>query len=91
LTTDIPVRAAVTLSQPGRPRATSSAGGRDGDTLRQVFTPDAIHDDTVAGGFRGGIEEKIAFLKQALGKVVISQHIVSTTPSTATTRRRRRR
>jgi ketosteroid isomerase-like protein len=52
---------------------------RDWDMLRQVSTPDAIHDDTVAGGFRGGIEEKIEFLEKALAKVLISQHIVSTT------------
>jgi ketosteroid isomerase-like protein len=26
---------------------------RDWDALRQVFTEDAIHDDSVAGGFRG--------------------------------------
>jgi ketosteroid isomerase-like protein len=52
---------------------------RNWDALREVFTPDAIHDDTVAGGFRGGVEVKIEFLKQALGKVLISQHIVSTT------------
>jgi SnoaL-like domain len=52
---------------------------RDWDTLRQVFAPDAVHDDTVAGGFRGAVEDKIAFLRSALDKVLISQHIVSTT------------
>jgi ketosteroid isomerase-like protein len=51
---------------------------RDWDTLRQVFTEDAIHDDSVAGGFRGGVDEKIQFLKRALDKVRIIQHNVST-------------
>jgi ketosteroid isomerase-like protein len=51
---------------------------RDWETLRQVFTEDAIHDDSVAGGFRGGVEEKIRFLKRALDKVQIIQHNVST-------------
>lgn len=52
---------------------------RDWDAFRQVFTDDGIHDDTAAGGFRGGVEEKVEFLKQALGKVKLSHHIVSTT------------
>jgi 3-phenylpropionate/cinnamic acid dioxygenase small subunit len=51
----------------------------DWDSFRGVFTEDAIHDDTVAGGFRGGVDAKIEFLQHALSKVLISQHIVSTT------------
>jgi hypothetical protein len=51
---------------------------RDWDAYRNVFTPDAILDDTVTGGIRSGVEEHIAFMKRALSKVLISQHALST-------------
>jgi hypothetical protein len=52
---------------------------RDWNAYREVFTPDAIIDDTKAGGLRSGVEEHIVFMKKALAKILISQHAISTT------------
>jgi hypothetical protein len=49
------------------------------DTYRNIFTSDAIIDDTKAGGLKGGVEEHVTFMKKALSKIVISQHAISTT------------
>jgi hypothetical protein len=51
---------------------------RDWDTYRQLFTADAVIDDTVTGGIRSGVEEHVAYLRKALSKVVMSQHAIST-------------
>jgi SnoaL-like domain len=51
---------------------------RDWDTYRQLFTPDAVIDDTVTGGIRSGVEEHIVYLRKALSKVRMSQHAIST-------------
>ena len=48
------------------------------DTYRQLFTPDAVIDDTVTGGIRSGVEQHIAYMTKALSKVLISQHAIST-------------
>src|SRR5437870_2042632 len=52
---------------------------RDWDAYRQVFTPDAVIDDTVTGGVRSGVEKHVEFMKKALAKILISQHAISTT------------
>jgi SnoaL-like domain len=51
---------------------------RDWTAYRNIFTPDAILDDTVTGGIRSGVEEHVAFMKRALSKILISQHAIST-------------
>jgi SnoaL-like domain len=51
---------------------------RDWDTYRQLFTPDAVIDDTVSGGIKSGVEEHIAYMRKALSNVLISQHAIST-------------
>jgi hypothetical protein len=51
---------------------------RDWEAYRNVFTPDAVLDDTVTGGIRSGVEEHVAFMKRALSKILISQHAIST-------------
>ena len=51
---------------------------RDWDRYRELFTPDAVIDDTVTGGIKSGVEEHIAYMKKALSKVLISQHAIST-------------
>jgi ketosteroid isomerase-like protein len=51
---------------------------RDWDAYREVFTADAVIDDTVTGGVRSGVEEHIGYMKNALSKVLISQHAIST-------------
>jgi hypothetical protein len=51
---------------------------RDWDAYRKIFTPDAVLDDTVTGGVRSGVEEHVAYLKNALSKILISQHGIST-------------
>ena len=51
---------------------------RDWDRYRQLFTNDAVIDDTVTGGIKSGVEEHVAYLKRALSKVVMSQHAIST-------------
>lgn len=51
---------------------------RNWDEYRQLFTPDAVIDDSITGGVRSGVEEHIAYMKRALSKVLISQHAIST-------------
>jgi SnoaL-like protein len=51
---------------------------RNWDAYRQLFTSDAVLDDTVTGGVRSGVEEHITYTKKALSKVVMSQHAIST-------------
>ncbi len=51
---------------------------RDWNAYRQLFTHDAVIDDTVTGGVKSGVEEHIAYMKRALSKVLISQHAIST-------------
>ena len=51
---------------------------RDWTAYRRVFTPDAIIDDTVTGGVRGGVEDHIVYLQKALARIAISQHAIST-------------
>jgi hypothetical protein len=45
---------------------------------REVFTPDAVLDDTVTGGVRSGVEDHVLYLKRALSHILISQHDIST-------------
>src|SRR2546423_12829553 len=45
---------------------------RNWNTYRDVFTPDAVIDDSAAGGFRGGVEEHVKFMQKALSKIKIS-------------------
>ena len=52
---------------------------RDWAAYRNAFTPDALIDDTAAGGIRGGVEEHVTFMQKALAKIKISQHAISTT------------
>jgi hypothetical protein len=51
---------------------------REWDVYRGIFTRDAGIDDRVTGGIESGIEEHIQYLSQALSKVVLSQHALST-------------
>lgn len=51
---------------------------RDWNAYRNVFTADAIIDDTVTGGIKSGVEEHVTYLKKALTKITISQHAIST-------------
>jgi SnoaL-like domain len=51
---------------------------RDWDAYRNLFTTDAVLDDTVTGGIRSDVEEHVSFMKKALSKILISQHAVST-------------
>jgi len=51
---------------------------RDWNAYRNVFTADAVIDDTVTGGVRSGLEEHIVYMKQALSKIAMSQHAIST-------------
>jgi hypothetical protein len=51
---------------------------RDWAAYRNLFTPDAILDDTVTGGIRSGVEEHASYLVRALSKIKISQHAIST-------------
>jgi hypothetical protein len=51
---------------------------RNWDAYRQLFTSDAVIDDTVTGGVKSGVEEHIAYMKKALSKVLMSQHAIST-------------
>jgi SnoaL-like domain len=51
---------------------------RDWEAYRNVFTTEAVLDDTVTGGIRSNVEEHVAFMKKALSKILISQHAIST-------------
>ena len=51
---------------------------RDWDAYRRLFAPDAVIDDTVTGGIKSGVEEHVTYLKRALSKVAMSQHVIST-------------
>jgi hypothetical protein len=51
---------------------------RDWTAYRNVFTPDAVIDDTVTGGVRSGVEEHVTYMTRALAKILISQHAIST-------------
>jgi|SRR5579859_143177 len=47
---------------------------RDWDAYRNLFTTDAIIDDSAAGGFKSGVDEHVRFMEKALAKVLIAQH-----------------
>lgn len=51
---------------------------RDWNAYQRLFTPDAVIDDTVTGGVRGGVTDHIDYLRKALSKVLMSQHAIST-------------
>jgi hypothetical protein len=51
---------------------------RDWDAYRDIFTPDAIVDDTVTGGIRSTPEAHVPFMEKALSRIKISQHAIST-------------
>jgi len=51
---------------------------RNWDTYRNIFTPDAVIDDTKTGGIKSSVEDHITYMKKALSKIVLSQHAIST-------------
>jgi hypothetical protein len=51
---------------------------RDWAAYRDVFTPDAVLDDTVTGGIRSGVDDHVVYLTRALSRILISQHDIST-------------
>jgi 3-phenylpropionate/cinnamic acid dioxygenase small subunit len=51
---------------------------RDWNAYRNIFTSDAVLDDTVTGGIRSGVEEHVTYMQRALSKILISQHAIST-------------
>jgi hypothetical protein len=51
---------------------------RDWAAYHNIFTPDAVLDDTVTGGIRSGVEEHVSFMRRALSRILISQHAIST-------------
>ena len=51
---------------------------RDFDDFRNVFTPDAVIDYSVFGGSVGGVEDTIAYLKEAMPMFASFQHMIST-------------
>ncbi len=55
----------------------SALDTKDWDTLRTLFTPDAIVDYTEEGGVRGSIEEAITWLQATLAAFTASQHFVT--------------
>lgn len=48
------------------------------DAYRELFTSDAVIDDTITGGIKSSVEEHIIYMKRALSKVLLSQHAIST-------------
>ena len=55
----------------------SALDTKNWDTLRTLFTPDAIVDYTEEGGVRGNIEEAITWFKTTLEHFTASQHFVT--------------
>lgn len=51
---------------------------RNWDAYQELFTSDAVIDDTVTGGIKSSVAEHITYMKRALSKVVLSQHAIST-------------
>ena len=51
---------------------------RNWDQYRQVFTDDAIIDDTNTGGIKSNVEDHITYMQKALSKILLSQHTIST-------------
>jgi 3-phenylpropionate/cinnamic acid dioxygenase small subunit len=50
---------------------------RDWEGLRSVFTKDAVLDYTVFGGPRGGLDEAVEWLSNALQRVAMTQHLIT--------------
>lgn len=50
---------------------------KDWDTLRTLFTPDAVVDYTEEGGVRGSIDDAIVWFKAMLEPFTASQHFVT--------------
>jgi len=50
---------------------------RDWDLVRTVFTDDAVLDYSVFGGPRGTVDEAVEWLSKTLGKVPMTQHLIS--------------
>ena len=50
---------------------------KDWDTLRTLFTPDAVVDYTEEGGVRGTLEDAIAWFQKMLVAFTASQHFVT--------------
>jgi len=55
----------------------SALDTKDWDTLRTLFTPDAVVDYTDEGGVRGTIDEAIAWFEKMLAAFTASQHFVT--------------
>jgi hypothetical protein len=51
---------------------------RNWDIYRDIFTTDAIIDDTKTGGIKSNVEDHITYMKKALTKILLSQHAIST-------------
>lgn len=50
---------------------------KDWDTLRTLFTPDAVVDYTEEGGVRGTIDEAIVWFEKTVANFTASQHFVT--------------
>jgi 3-phenylpropionate/cinnamic acid dioxygenase small subunit len=50
---------------------------RDWDRVRTVFTEDAVLDYSMFGGPRGGVDEAVAWMAQALARVPMTQHLIT--------------
>jgi 3-phenylpropionate/cinnamic acid dioxygenase small subunit len=55
----------------------NAVDGRDWDTLRTVFTEDAVLDYTVFGGPRGTVDEAVEWLATSLARVPMTQHLIT--------------
>ena len=55
----------------------SALDTKDWDTLRTLFTPDAVVDYTEEGGVRGTVEDAIAWFQKAMAPFTASQHFVT--------------
>src|SRR5690242_16982145 len=51
---------------------------RNWDAYRNLFTADAVIDDTKTGGIKSNVEDHISYMKKALSKILLSQHAIST-------------
>jgi 3-phenylpropionate/cinnamic acid dioxygenase small subunit len=51
--------------------------GRDWETLRTLFTPDAVVDYTSSGGPRGSVDKAIAWIDKGLAGFEITQHMIT--------------
>ena len=55
----------------------SALDTKDWDSLRTLFTSDAVVDYTEEGGIRGSVEDAIGWFQKAMGPFTASQHFVT--------------